>query len=377
MRKSLFILVIGALLVCSGIGAASASQVGVIDVSLDPPVFFPSDTGTITVVIKNTGSNPVEISRINLAGVRNIGVVESPHYSGVGILGAGDSMTTSFTIRAGSEEGIFYPRFSMNFIPTGNFNYPVTVKVDRTPLEASITSRPDTFMEGRKDTVEISVGNPRDNSLSGVRITPATGVAEVVPTSAFIGTLNPGENESASFSVTPAGEGDLTFNVEYRNGQNRHTIPLTLSVVPGTAKRVAEPIVSNIEVGSVAGGYRITGDVSNAGLETARSVVMTTSEPAVPIDPFRLYVVGALDADDFSSFEVTFSAKDVDNVPLVIRYRDDDGNLYEETVMVAIRPSLLPSTADQDEGIPPVIIGIGVVSLLFVAGALLYSRKKR
>ncbi len=376
MRGRLILLAITLALV-SVIGTAgAASQIGVMDVTLDPEVFFPHDTGTVTIVIKNTGTEPVELSRVNLQGTRSISVIESPHYTGIGRLGSGDTMTTSFTIRAGSDEGIFYPRFSLNFVPTGNMMFPIPLKVDKTPIEAGITTRPDTFMEGKKDTVTISVGNPRENALSGVTITPATGIADLVPTSFFVGTLESGEKKDAEFSITPTGEGEITFNVEYRNGQNRHTVPLAIPVVPGTAKRVAEPIVSNVEVSSIAGGYRITGDVSNAGLETARSVVMTTKEPAEPIDPFRVYVVGALDADDFSSFEVTFAAKDAEKVPLVTRYRDDDGNLYEEITHVAIRSGMTP-VAEQDGGLSPLVFGIIGVSVVIVAAALLYSRKKR
>ncbi|KUL02005.1 MAG: hypothetical protein XE11_1943 [Methanomicrobiales archaeon 53_19] len=354
MRGRSVLLAIAFMLVFGIVGSGAASQIWVMDVTLDPEVFFPYDTGTVTVVIKNTGASPVELSRINLAGTTNIDVIETPHYRGVGTLGAGDSLTTSFTIQARNNEGIYYPRFSVNFVPSGSIIFPIPLKVDKTSIEAGITTRPDIFMEGKKDTVTISVGNPRD---------------------IFIGSLESGESKDAEFSVTPTGEGEITFNVEYRNGQNRHAIPLTIPIVPGTAKRVAEPIVSNVVVSSIAGGYRITGDVSNAGLETARSVVMTTKEPAEPIDPFRVYVVGALDADDFSSFEVTFTAKDAETVPLVTRYRDDDGNLYEEITQVAIRSGPMP-TAEQD-GISPMVIGIIGLSVVIVAGALLYSRKKR
>ncbi len=376
MKVRFILLAIAFMLVYGIVGSGSASQIGVMDVTLDPEVFFPHDTGTVTIVIKNTGTDPVELSRVNLQGTRSISIIESPHYTGIGRLGSGDTMTTSFTIRAGSDEGIFYPRFSLNFVPTGNMMFPVQLKVDKTPIDAGITTRPDIFMEGKKDTVVVSLGNPRENALSGVTITPQTGIADTVPTSIFIGTLEPGEIKDATFSVTPTGTGDLTFNVEYRNGQNRHSVPLTIPVVPGTAKRVAEPIVSNVEVSSITGGYRITGDVSNAGLETARSVVMTTKDPAEPIDPFRVYVVGALDADDFSSFEVTFAAKDAETVPLVTRYRDDDGNLYEEITHVTIRSGLMP-VAEQDGGMSPLVIGIIGLSVVIVAGALLYSRKKR
>ncbi len=375
MRIYLILLVLCAALISTGAAADSSAQVTVTGVSIDPGVFMPWDTGTVQVTVQNTGTLPISLSAVRMTGEQNVEILTSPH-TGSGMLGAGNSMTFTYTIRVRGEEGIFYPRFSMNFMGGGSLSEPVLLRVDRRPLDAGISSRPDVFMEGRKENVVVSLGNPRMNTISSVSVTPVTGVADVVPTTFFIGSLEPGESRDAAFSVTPTGEGDLTFNVQYRNGQNTHTVPLTIPITPGIAKKAADPIVSNIEVTSVAGGYRITGDVSNAGLESARSVVMTTKAPAAPIDPFRVYVVGTLDPDDFSSFEVTFAAKDLEEIPLVIRYRDGDGNLYEETVMATIRSGIQP-VQEHDGGLSPMMIGIILLSVVIVAGALVYSRKKK
>ena len=60
--------------------------------------------------------------------------------------------------------------------------------------------------------------------------------------------------------------------------------------------------------------YHITGDVNNAGLETANTV-MVTSLSLQPQDPYKTYVVGALKPDDFGGFEVTFSAMTLQAFP--------------------------------------------------------------
>ena len=52
----------------------------------------------------------------------------------------------------------------------------------------------------------------------------------------------------------------------------------------------------------------MTGDVYNAGLEVANSVLLTTGG-GQPVNPYRNYVVGSLQPDDFSSFELTFTAR--------------------------------------------------------------------
>jgi len=115
----------------------------------------------------------------------------------------------------------------------------------------------------------------------------------------------------------------------------------------------------------------------DAGLESARSVVISPGAPAAPADPFRVYVVGTLDPDDISMFEVTFRADaDVTEVPLVVEYRDGDGYLYS-----AARPvSLENRTAEEtsDAGIPVTAVAAMVLAAIAAGlAALWYVRRRR
>jgi hypothetical protein len=96
----------------------------------------------------------------------------------------------------------------------------------------------------------------------------------------------------------------------------------------------------------------------------------------MPTDPFRVYVIGTLDPDDVSSFEVTFKADaDVTEVPLVIEYRDDDGNRYTATRMVEVGGAAMP-LEEQDSDIPIVGVVIAVLLALGIAGAIYYSWRR-
>jgi hypothetical protein len=95
-------------------------------------------------------------------------------------------------------------------------------------------------------------------------------------------------------------------------------------------------VVNSIEISSSKGTYTVEGDVTNAGLEEAKSIVVTVGNPATAVDPTKVYVIGSLEPDDFSTFEVTFTAQGSSTIPLQIRYKDGDGNSYEMTEQITL-----------------------------------------
>ena len=357
--------------------SAGPADIAVTSSAIDPSVLMKGDTGTLTVTIQNNGADPVSIKSARLYGSGVVGLSDS--YPSVGEIGAGNAKTFTFTVRADGGEGTFYPMFVLDFVNAGSLRYPVPVQVEDTPLSASVIKKPDAFSGGRTAEIAVRVGNPRPNAASGVQVIPQGTDFTVTPTGAFIGALASDGSGTAVFNLTPAAETTVTFQVVWRNGINTHTADLTLPVVFGEDKRQADPVVTNVEVTPEAGGYRIVGDISNAGLESARSVLVTPGAPAVPTDPFRVYVVGTLDPDDMSSFEVTFRADaNVTEVPIVVEYRDDDGNRYTTTTMVGVAGGTAAAPLEErDGGIP--LAGIIVVALvaLGIAGAIYYSWRRK
>ncbi len=314
---------------------AGPADMAVTSVAVDPPVLMQGDTGTVTVVVQNTGPMVVPVARARLYGDGVVPV--SDPYPSVGDIGAGTGRTFSFAVRADASDGTYYPRFSLDFRENGTLNYPVPVRVDDTPLRAAMAGKPETFSPGREAAVTIQVANPRPNAASGVQVTPFGEGFSVTPTGAFIGSLAPDGSATVHFNLTPASETNVTFQVAWRNGPNTHAANLTQPVAFGEDKRRADPVASNIVVVPEGDAYRTTGDIANAGLESARSVLVTVGPPAAPTDPYRVYVVGTLDPDDVAPFELTFRAgADVTEVPLIIDYRDSDGNPSTVTVPVSL-----------------------------------------
>jgi len=368
-------------LICIVAAAAMPASAGPADVAvtsstIDPSILMKGDTGTLTVEVKNNGADSVSIRSARLYGSGVVGLSDS--YPSVGDIGAGTTKTFTFTVRADGGEGTFYPVFVIDFQDGGNLRYPVPVQVEDTPLTASIVGKPDTFSEGRTADITVRVGNPRPNGVSGVQVIPRGAGFTVTPTGAFIGALVADGSGTAVFNLTPADETDVTFKVLWRNGINTHSIDLTLPVTFGEDKRQADLFVTNVEVTPESGGYRIVGDVTNAGLEPARSVLITPGAPAIPTDPFRVYVVGTLDPDDAAPFEVTFKADgNATEIPVIVEYRDSDGNRYTTTTMVEVGGSAATPTKERDGGFPIAGVVIAVLIAIGVIGAIYYSWRRK
>ena len=353
-------------------------QLGVTDVAIDPGVFMYGDSGTIKVTVTNTGTTPVAISRAKIYS-NDLHVMGDGNYDSVGSIGPGNSLQFTFTVTADIADGIYYPLFYLDLRDASSLRYRVPVKVENTGLSVSVTDRPDAFTSGKKEDVTIMVGNPRENTVNGVVITPMTNGYETTETSHFIGTLEPDQASEATFSVTPYSETPMEFTVHYRNGMNDHEVTTAVPVTFGIDRKQAETVLNNIVITPEGDHYIITGDVTNAGLEDAKSVVVTTGSPAVPVDPYRSYVVGALEPDDFASFEVTFSAETgTDDILLITDYKDKDGNLYSSQLTLSLSSVAVPDKSPvAGDDLPIVWIVVVIICAAVVAGVIYYSWKKK
>jgi hypothetical protein len=273
-------------------------------------------------------------------------------------------------------DGIYYPTFSLSFRDADSLYYRAKVKIDNTPIIVTILDRPDTFSQGKKKTIYAQVANPRGNKVKNVKLDiSGTGIS-ATPSEVFVGDMNPGAKIPVNFSVTADQATVLHLILNYDNGDNPHSVTTDLPIPFGVDKKQANPVISNVAVKSDAGIYHITGDVNNAGLETANTVMVTTLSPAVPQDPYKTYVVGALKPDDFGSFEVTFSATDADTIPLQLSFKDADGNIYNSTQDVNLSSSLKNAAAAKNNSLPLVpIVAVIVILAIFIGGWIVYLKK--
>jgi hypothetical protein len=209
--------------------------------------------------------------------------------------------------------------------------------VDSRDIRVSVSDKPDNFSLEKTDTINLSIINPRNGMIKNIVITPSGSGIDVSPSEKFISSLDTGSSINTPFSVTPHQQSNLTFHISYQNGDNDHTQDVYLPINIGEDKTAAVPVMNNIAIISVGSSYKLTGDVNNAGVTDAKAMVLTVGAPAKAIEPYAEYSIGSLASDDFSSFDLTFSSEDLSSVPVIIRWKDSNGNSFSVTKNLDLR----------------------------------------
>ncbi|HNX17963.1 MAG TPA: hypothetical protein PKM50_06520 [Methanoregula sp.] len=356
----------------------AAGKVYVSNVTIDPGVLFTGDKTTVTFSVTNgntVNSTTDQGVMLNHAtfGDNDIRLVSGTYDSSSNI-GPLQTRAYVFDVVTNSLDGTYYPTFSIDFRDANSLYYRTPVKVDNTPLMMSVISKPDTFTLGKKETIIVQIANSRQNTVKNVVLDVSGNGTTITPSIQYLGSLAANSAINTTFSVTPDSETDLSMTVKYDNGDNHHSISQALPIQFGTDKKQASPKVSNVEVKLTGGMYHVTGDVTNAGLMTANGVIVTALSPAVPEDPYKTYVIGALKPDDFGSFEVTFSAPNTTTqAPVQILFKDSDGNIVKSTQNVTL-PHSVAVPAKTGFPVLPVVFVV-IVLALFVGGWALYLRR--
>ena len=316
--------------------AAALVYVSGYDVS--PQVFYPFETGTITVHVTNSASTPVGISQPALTDP-NVLVINNDTFAAMTTVGPGSTVDYTFLVTVRPPDGTYFPLFTVSpkIFGLSEIHSTLKVKVDSTDLQAAVATKPDTFAVSRTDTVNISIVNPRDGDVSELLIVPEGQNVNVSPSEYFAGTLAAHSAIQVPFAITPDRNGQVAFRISFSNGDNRHTASLLLPVATGSDKTAAAPVVNNIAVAAQGTTYYLTGDVTNAGISDAKAMVLTVIAPARALEPYSQYAIGTLASDDFSSFSLSFATTDPSSVPIRITWKDADGNSFSTVTRVDLR----------------------------------------
>ena len=105
-------------------------------------------------------------------------------------------------------------------------------------------------------------------------------------------------------------------------------------------------------------------------------VSVSGSDDIKPMQPYANYFVGTLEADDFSSFELSarILPSNVTKVPILIEFRDTDNVYSSVTGYIDLENT---ATYESDNKPAKWVWSIAAVLLFAVAGAIAYSWKKR
>ena len=371
--KLLFATAVIALLFVGAGSAAVTDPSCDVSLSLTPSTLMPGETGQLVVTLQNTGGTPLTIYKVAITDSWDVVSVTHPALKTLGSISPAKSMTLTFPITANDVEGTFYPSLSIelsNNIQNTFIKYPFAVTVDSKSVSLSVTERPEVFEPDTTQIVGLSIGNLRANQIDSVVVTASGEGVSCEEGMVFAGAIAPGASSDVFLTVITSEKTEsINLDVSYKNGANWHTDTLTIPVEGGELKTGAELFVNNIEITSGASYTTITGDVNNAGLQTAKGLVVSLNG-AEPLQPYPVFVVGSLDADGLSEFELTFTNPESDSLDLIFTYKDDNGNTYvqEETVSI----SAVQSAGSAVSGGNPVAAGIAVVLLILIIGGAVF-----
>ena len=364
------------------IGAGSAATItepsySIQSLTVTPGTLLPGESGQLQFTIQNAGLTPLVIDKISVTDSENVISVKHPAIISLGAIGAGKSLTITLPISAKDVDGTFYPTLYVDFKYDSATNlqytylkYPFAVTVDSKSVSLSVTERPEVFEPDTTQIVGLSIGNLRANQIDSVVVTASGEGVSCEEGMVFAGAIAPGASSDVFLTVITSEKTEsINLDVSYKNGANWHTDTLTIPVEGGELKTGAELFVNNIEITSGASYTTITGDVNNAGLQTAKGLVVSLNG-AEPLQPYPVFVVGSLDADGLSEFELTFTNPESDSLDLIFTYKDDNGNTYvqEETVSI----SAVQSAGSAVSGGNPVAAGIAVVLLILIVGGAVF-----
>lgn len=209
------------------------------DITTEPEVLMPGDSGTVTLTLKNSATlntitldgedydTNAHVQAATLSGVDDI-TVPDDSYQGTGVLGPGDSLTLTFNVEVSdnAKDGTYLMDFSViGNSHSYNSKWEIPVKVDS--AELMVIPSKSLALQNGKGTIEFDVANMHPNTLSSVSIRPQADGVEFSPAEYFIGSMNSDELFTIEFEAETVTDDlstprDLILTTHYRNGQNLH-----------------------------------------------------------------------------------------------------------------------------------------------------------
>ncbi|MGA2918428.1 hypothetical protein [Methanoregula sp.] len=361
----------------------AAALVYVSGYDLNPGVFYPGETGTLTVHVTNAANASVAVSQPDLMDP-HVDIVNKGAFATTTLIGPGATTDYTFVIRADGPDGTYLPLFSVSTNAWGTFaiHAQIKLKVDSTDVRASVSNKPNTFSLEKTDTVNVTVMNPRLGDISDVLIVASSPGSDISPSEENVVSIPAGTSVKVPFAITPHQQSDVTFNVSFRNGDNVHTTTVVLPLNIGEDKSAAIPLISNVALVGNAGTYTMTGEIGNAGITDAQGMVVSVGAPEKPVGPYPDYQIGSLASNDFSRFTLTFVSSDLTSVPVQIRWKDSEGNTQSSTITLDLHTlaegspgGILSSATGSTTGLNSFNLVIAGV-IIVLAGIVLYMKRK-
>ncbi len=221
----------------------------------NPAVLMPGDEALLAVemqsgsasygVGKDAGSGSTAqsallstpINKTVLKGTQNLKVLTAD-YTNLGMIGPDDKITAYYKIKA--SDNITSGTYLLGFQVEGGYdmitiNRELPIKVDFATVNMARAEASTT-----KQIFNLNVANPRENTLNAVTIVPSAKEIKFSPDEYYIGTMDPDEVFTISFSLESLdpskqikGATNVSFVAKFKNGDTWHqSLPYVSSYTP-------------------------------------------------------------------------------------------------------------------------------------------------
>ncbi len=412
MRYVIFLLCIALALTSAAMvaGAITVTKptVTVTDYTIDPAVFIPGDNGTLTLTITNKESSASETTittstttagststtstaqiktkiedvHIHSTSIKSLGTDKKRViYENPGALSPGESMTITFPLEVDVEDGKYFPEVWITVENGINPKYPIPITVDSSPVTILPIDIPREVSLKSSRLIQLAVANTRPNSIKGAKITPQSESFEFTPENIFIGDMTANEEVKTNFTLTPldgaAREGMITFQLEFKNGDNSHTSTLERGVKVVEDEDLRVIVASYPESIPKGGSGTIELDIANGRSSDLSSVrVIPTTDEGLTTSPSEVFI-GDMEQDDIFSAEFEMraasSASDLETVSFKAIFRDIGNDKLYETDPITVTIKI----AESEEDSPAFSAVFLLVAFLIASLIIQIKRKKR
>lgn len=193
------------------------------------------DAGSGSTAQSSLLSTP--INRTVLKSAQDLKVLTAD-YSNLGMIGPDDKITAYYKIKA--SDNITSGTYLLGFQVQGGYdvitiNRELPIKVDSAAVNMARAEASTT-----KQSFNLNVANPRENTLNAVTIVPSAKGIKFSPDEYYIGTMDPDEVFTISFTLESAdpskqlkGATNISFVAKFKNGDTWHqSLPYVSSYTP-------------------------------------------------------------------------------------------------------------------------------------------------
>ncbi|MFT4945410.1 MAG: hypothetical protein ACI9K3_001357 [Halovenus sp.] len=256
-----------------------------------------------------------------------------------------------------------------------------TMVVEGPDQQISLTTSGGTVGPSARTTLQVTVANEGDRSVSGLQFQ-------------FDGRDMQLVNPRRVAAALPAGN-ETTYTIEARNvapGPHQVTVEGAYETADGTRREFSRAMTATVteqrnpgrvnltglRISPGANGLAVRGTASNGGSTNVTGVTVQVGQSAsvAPAQSQSSFFVGKVEAGDFSSFDVTAVPRTNGSVtvPLEVSYAVD-GVQKQRTVTVDYRPPARPQpTSTQQGGGTPLVLIVG--GLLLVGGVVTFAWRR-